>query len=350
MHRTFSGLCATGAMLFAASQALAAEPLPIQPAYDSPAFIAEDPALAGLIGRAAPGLRFTTLDNQPIDLGALYGRKPVYLKLWATYCIPCRAQMPGYEALYREYGDRIAFVAVDIGFGEKREKVASFVARTGLTMPVVIDDGRLSNWLQIKATPLHVLIDSAGRVAYVGHQDGPALHAALDRLTKPAPRTGHIAPSDPGQQTTLKIGERVPSFAEATASGPVLPARSRQKQAVLFTAPWCESYLKDLEPQTARNCAAFRAIAQRSAATHAIRWTAFASRLWTENSDLAPFQKLLGPNIKLILDNKASNFSNFGVRQIPAIALIDASGHLRDMIGADDAHVEDKITAFTKAP
>lgn len=350
LHRLFSGLFATSTVFLAVSQALASGPSPAQPASDSPAFVAEDPALAALIGRAAPGLRFTTLDGHPIDLGALYGHKPVYLKLWATYCIPCRTQMPGYEALYRKYGERIAFVAVDIGFGEKQEKVASFVTRAGLTMPVVIDDGRLSNWLQIKATPLHVLIDREGRVAYAGHQDGPALHAALDRLTQSAPTTGHIAPSDPKQQTALKIGESIPSFAETTASGPLPPVRAHLKQAVLFTAPWCESYLKDLEPHTARNCAAFRAIAQRSASTYAMQWTAMASRLWTEDSDLPPFQKLLGPDIGLALDKNASIFSRFGVRQIPAIALIDSSGHLREMIGADDTHVEEKITAFAKAP
>ncbi|NVN01081.1 MULTISPECIES: redoxin family protein [Asaia] len=350
MYRSLCRLIATGSAVFSISQALAAEAPPPQPAPDSPAFIAEDPALSALIGRAAPDLRYTTLDNHTVDLGALYGHKPIYLKLWATYCIPCRAQMTEYEALYRKYADRITFVAVDIGFGEKPEKVAAFVARAGLTMPVVIDDGRLSNWLQIKATPLHVLIDSTGRVAYAGHQDGPALQAALDRLTRPAPSTGRIAPSDVGQQAVFRIGENVASFAESKASGPLYLAPAHQKHAVLFTAPWCESYLKELEPRTARHCAMFRAIAQRSVSTHALRWTAVASRLWTEESDLAPFQKQLGPDINLVLDRNAAVFARFGVRQIPAIALIDANGRLQDMIDADDAQAERRLTAFTKAP
>lgn len=50
----------------------------------------------------------TSMDGQRIDLAALYGRQPVYLKFWATWCKPCNEQAPEFEQLYQQYGRRIA--------------------------------------------------------------------------------------------------------------------------------------------------------------------------------------------------------------------------------------------------
>ena len=47
-----------------------------------------------LIGKPAPRFVVTTIDGETIDLGRLYGKQAVYLKFWATWCVPCREQMP----------------------------------------------------------------------------------------------------------------------------------------------------------------------------------------------------------------------------------------------------------------
>ena len=329
---------------YAAGQANAS----VQPDANSPAYIAEDPALAGLIGKPAPALVYTTLSGKNLDLSQIYGRKPVYLKLWATYCIPCRAQMPGFEAMYKTYGDRLSIVGVDIGFGETPDKVRAFVQRTGLTMPIVMDDGRLGDWLGIRATPLHVLIDRNGRIAYAGHQDGPALLAAIQHVIDMPRDRKTLLLSRPGAALVLKKGDAVPVFASGENGSPLVSNHADKAQALYFTAPWCETYLKDLEPKVAQSCAVMRQRVQTSASTGKLIWKAVAARLWTEPGDMAPYQAELGNRIPLVPDTDGMIFNRFGIRQIPAIALIDRTGHLRQIVDGSDSQAQAKIAAFAK--
>ena len=108
---------------------------------------------ASLIGKYAPPLTLTTLDGKTIDLARLYGRKPVYLKFWATWCVPCRLQMQHFENVQRTLGGDIEVVAVNAGFNESRDAVRRYRETMGLTMPIVIDDGRLADALHLRISP-----------------------------------------------------------------------------------------------------------------------------------------------------------------------------------------------------
>ena len=158
-------------------------------------YVAEDPRMAELVGKPAPALALQAIDGGEIDLKHLYGAQPVYLKLWATYCIPCRVQTPGFEKLYETYGDRMRFVAVNAGLGDDAEKVRAFVASAGMNMPVAVDDGSLGAWLHMEATPLHILIGRDGRIGYAGHQDGPSLDAAIRKLLADTGSARSVAPA-----------------------------------------------------------------------------------------------------------------------------------------------------------
>ncbi len=70
-------------------------------------------AAGQLVGRPAPNITLRSIHGGTIDIVKNYGHKPVYLKVWATYCIPCRAQMPGFEKIYQRYGTKMQVVAVD---------------------------------------------------------------------------------------------------------------------------------------------------------------------------------------------------------------------------------------------
>lgn len=129
------------------------------PAPGDPEYVAEDPRLTQLIGQPGPAIKLQTVDGQTIDLKALYGAKPVYLKLWATYCIPCRAQMPGFEKIYETFGNHMDVIAVNGGVGDDAAKVKAFAQEYGLHMPLAIDDGALA---RIRANKV------AGKVSVAG--------------------------------------------------------------------------------------------------------------------------------------------------------------------------------------
>lgn len=127
---------------------------------------------ARIIGQLGPAIAVTTIDGETIDLGKLYGAVPVYLKFWATWCVPCREQMPGFGRIHEAVGDRMKVIAVDVGLDDDAATVRAFRDHHRMAMPVVVDDGRLAAALDLQVTPQHVLIGRDGRVAYVSNSDG----------------------------------------------------------------------------------------------------------------------------------------------------------------------------------
>src|ERR1700736_2111157 len=132
-----------------------------------------------LIGKPAPRLVVTTIDGETIDLGRLYGQQAVYLKFWATWCVPCREQMPHFERTYESAGSDLEVIAVNAGFNDSIDDVRKYRKQLGIRMPIVIDDGTLGAALNLRVTPQHVVIGRDGRIQYVGHLANDRLEAAL---------------------------------------------------------------------------------------------------------------------------------------------------------------------------
>jgi peroxiredoxin len=102
-----------------------------------------------------------------------YKGKVVFLNFWATWCPPCRMEMPGMERLYRRLRDR-DFVMLAVSADEEGKKaVAPFVEELGLTFPILLDpEGRLSPRYGVTGYPETFVIDREGKV--VNHTIGPA--------------------------------------------------------------------------------------------------------------------------------------------------------------------------------
>lgn len=322
-----------------------------QPSPGDPGYVAEDPALGRLVGKPAPAIALSTLDGQAIDLAKSLGRKPMYLKLWASYCLPCRAQMPRFEQIYERFGDRLQIISVNAGVGDDVDKVRAFVASTGTHMPVAIDDGSLGAWLKMEATPFHVLIGRDGRIAYAGHQDGPALDAAIARVLAnptagaPAP----VAAANVAPVAVLKPGDAVPSIELRRANDKPLrleAGATGRPRALLFTAIWGETYLKQTEPDTVERCRRVREQVDRLSQTGTVDWLGVATHLWTPPTDLAHYEAKIKPRVPMAIDTDGLAFRTFGIRRLPAVALIDADGRLVRIVGPDDTDLTTAVEAL----
>lgn len=103
------------------------------------------------------------LEGSEISLEDFEG-KVVFLNFWATWCGPCREEMPSMEKLWQRFKEE-AFVILAVDLREEKEEVNSFMKDYGLTFSVLLDSrGEVANNYGIRAIPTTFLIDSEGRI------------------------------------------------------------------------------------------------------------------------------------------------------------------------------------------
>lgn len=107
------------------------------------------------------------VQGQLVRLADLRGR-PVLINIWATWCYPCREEMPSMNALYKDYSVKgLAMVAIAMDAGGKAV-VAPFLQAYGLTFLVLLDpQNMVGTQLQVPGIPTSYLLDKRGRVTDV---------------------------------------------------------------------------------------------------------------------------------------------------------------------------------------
>jgi cytochrome c biogenesis protein CcmG/thiol:disulfide interchange protein DsbE len=117
------------------------------------------------IGYPAPDFTLTTLDGQTITLTELRGT-PVVLNFWATWCDPCRREMPALQATAEQFAGQALILGIDQGEGE--QVVAPFVEQYGITFPILLDqDFTVGNLYNIRGMPTTFFIDGGGTIRHV---------------------------------------------------------------------------------------------------------------------------------------------------------------------------------------
>ena len=141
--------------------------------------LAQQPPQAGTTADRLPPLQLPCLTPGPdIDLSALRGR-PVVVNLWATWCGPCREEMPLLQSSYEQYGSTVQFLGVDTQ--DATGPAAELLTEIGVTYPQVVDlDGALLDHLRVPGLPVTVILHADGRVA--GKHIGELTQASIEDL------------------------------------------------------------------------------------------------------------------------------------------------------------------------
>jgi len=129
-----------------------------------------------LAGKPAPEFRVKSLAGETFDSASLKG-KVVLLDFWATWCGPCRKEMPMVEKIHQEFKDK-GLVVLALNVGEERETVEKYLKTAKVTYPVALTtDSDVVSAFQVNALPTYVVIDPDGNIA--AYQVGSAGEAAL---------------------------------------------------------------------------------------------------------------------------------------------------------------------------
>ena len=130
-------------------------------------------------GFAAPDFTLNTPTGETYTLSELRGQA-VLVNLWATWCPPCRAEMPAIEKMYQEYKDQgFIVLAVDMTYQDNPLNVVPFIQEYNLTLPILLEEtGDVAALYQLRSLPSSYFIDRAGiiREVVIG---GPMSEALL---------------------------------------------------------------------------------------------------------------------------------------------------------------------------
>jgi peroxiredoxin len=128
----------------------------------------ETVAMEGLkVGSKAPDFELKTLTGETVKLSELKGKK-VMLNFWATWCPPCKAEMPAMEQFHKEAGDEVVILAVNI---DPHLDVKKFVDENGITFSIPLDEeDKVNEVYQILSIPTTYFIDTKGNIGskYIG--------------------------------------------------------------------------------------------------------------------------------------------------------------------------------------
>lgn len=128
-------------------------------------FLPTDEGLAK--GETAPDFELTTLDGETVKLSDYKGKK-VILNFWATWCPPCRAEMPDMQKYYDQQAqdENVEILAVNLTTADKGiDKINAFVEEFSLTFPIPMDtQGEIGELYQAASIPTSYMIDTKGRV------------------------------------------------------------------------------------------------------------------------------------------------------------------------------------------
>ncbi len=134
-------------------------------------------ASSALVGEPAPDFALKSASGENLRLSEYRG-EVVMINFWATWCGPCRQEMPLLDELYDRY-QRVGFRLLGVNIDDDRQQAMQMVKELDVSFPVLFDSEKdVSKRYQVQAMPVTVLLDRSGKVRYVhhGYQPGYEQH------------------------------------------------------------------------------------------------------------------------------------------------------------------------------
>ena len=171
---------AGGMLIGAAAGYLVFFGLPSEPAEPRPQSTVRAPqiSIAGLgTGSQAPLFELESADGEMVGLEDYRGQV-VLLNFWATWCAPCRIEMPLLQSTFESFKDQ-GLVILGIDFDEPADLVDAFGDELGLTFPLLLDPGgKVQQQYKVRGYPTTVILDREGRIQ--SYHIGVLTHSQLD--------------------------------------------------------------------------------------------------------------------------------------------------------------------------
>jgi peroxiredoxin len=131
------------------------------------------------VGQAAPDFTLSDLEGRSMRLATYRGRTAVLLNFWATWCVPCRLEMPTLERLARERREALEVLGVSLD-RHTTSKVRVFARELKLTFPIVLDpEATTTRAYRVLGLPTSVIVDRDGVIRHreLGYRDWTTLEA-----------------------------------------------------------------------------------------------------------------------------------------------------------------------------
>ena len=124
--------------------------------------------LAAPVVWAMEGIVLRDMDGKPVPVDSLLAEGPVVLNFWATWCKPCRVEMPKLQEVQEELeGQTVYFAAVSLDTRRNKSKVEEYLDKNEVKLPVYRDpEGNLAKKFKISAIPTTILLDQDAEIAF----------------------------------------------------------------------------------------------------------------------------------------------------------------------------------------
>ncbi|HEV8068916.1 MAG TPA: DUF2092 domain-containing protein [Planctomycetaceae bacterium] len=149
----------------------------------------QDDSPSPLLGKAAPPVDLERLDGKRVNLADNSGKNVVMLDMWATWCGPCRQELPHLIEVAKQYKAKgVVLYAIDIDKRESKKKIEEFLKKEKLDMTVGLDSqGTVGDAYGVEGIPMLMLIDKKGivQVVHIGYEAKDfekELHKELDKI------------------------------------------------------------------------------------------------------------------------------------------------------------------------